>query len=207
MKYYHSPNSINLIEQNALAGFLKTHRFTAVIDLILKLNKMKSGIQNTIIETYSELNDTIASFSDEEINIVPFEGSWTAGQTAQHIILACADIPKLFAGKTEKTNREADENVKNLDAVFLDFNTKYQSPENIKPAEIDYDKSKLLASLNKIQKDLFEAAETYDLTLTCLDAKIPGFENFTIYEWIYFAIVHTQRHTHQLKLIYENIKK
>ncbi len=168
---------------------------------------MKSAIQNTILETYTKLNDLLSSFSKEEINIVPFEGSWTAGQTAQHIILACSGLTMLFAGKTEKTTRKPDENVKALDGIFLDFNTKYQSPENIKPAEIEYEKGTLLASIKKIQNDLFEAAETYDLTLTCLDAKVPGFENFTIYEWLHFAIVHTQRHTHQLKSIYEHIKK
>lgn len=168
---------------------------------------MKNAIQNTILETYSKLGDLISSFSNEEINSIPFEGSWTAGQTAQHIVLACSGLTMLFAGKTEKTNREPDENVKGLDAIFLDYTTKYQSPENIKPPAIEYDKDNLLASVKKIQNDLFEAAETYDLTLTCLDAKVPGFENFTIYEWLHFAIVHTQRHTHQLKSIYEHIKK
>lgn len=168
---------------------------------------MKSAIQNTILETYTNLSDLLSSFSKEEINIVPFEGSWTAGQTAQHIILACSGLTALFAGNTEKTTRKPDENVKALDGIFLDFNTKYQSPENIKPAEIDYEKGALLASIKKIQNDLFEAAETYDLTLTCLDAKVPGFEHFTIYEWLHFAIVHTQRHTHQLKSIYKHIKK
>ncbi|WP_233074183.1 DinB family protein [Flavobacterium sp. IB48] len=71
---------------------------------------MKSAIQNTILETYSKLHDLVSSFSKEEINIVPFEGSWTAGQTTQHIILACSGLTMLFAGKTEKTTREPDEN-------------------------------------------------------------------------------------------------
>lgn len=168
---------------------------------------MKSAIQNTILETYSKLSDSVSSFSKEEINIVPFEGSWTGGQTTQHIILACSDLPMLFAGKKEKTSRDPDENTKQLDAIFLNLATKYQSPENIKPASIDYDKDTLLASVKKMQNDLFEAAETYDLTLTCLDAKVPGFDHFTIYEWLHFAIVHTQRHTHQLKSIYDHIKK
>jgi hypothetical protein len=168
---------------------------------------MQSAIQNTILETYTKLGDLISSFSKEEINIVPFEGSWTAGQTAQHIILACSGLTMLFAGKTEKTSRKPDENVQQLDAIFLDFTTKYQSPENIKPPAIEYEKSSLLASVKKIQNDLFEAAETYDLTLTCMDAKVPGFEHFTIYEWLHFAIVHTQRHTRQIKSIYEHIKK
>jgi hypothetical protein len=168
---------------------------------------MQSAIQNTILETYTKLGDLISSFSKEEINIVPFEGSWTAGQTAQHIILACSGLTMLFAGKTEKTSRKPDENVQQLDAIFLDFTTKYQSPENIKPPAIEYEKNSLLASVKKIQNDLFEAAETYDLTLTCMDAKVPGFEHFTIYEWLHFAIVHTQRHTRQIKSIYEHIKK
>ena len=168
---------------------------------------MESAIQNTILETYTKLNDVFSSFTKDEINIVPFAESWTGAQTVQHIILACSGLPQLFAGKTEKTTREPDENCKKLDGIFLDFNTKYQSPENIKPAAIEYDKNTLLASIKKIQTDLFEAAETYDLTLTCLDAKIPGFENFTIYEWLHFAIIHTRRHTHQLKSIYETLKK
>jgi len=168
---------------------------------------MKSAIQNTILETYTKLSDILSAFLEEEINVKPFEGSWTGGQTVQHSILACSEIPKLFVGKTEKTTREPDENIKKLDAIFLDFNTKYKSPENIKPANIEYDKKTLLASIKKVQNDLFEAAETYDLTLTCLDAQIPGCENFTIYEWLYFAIVHTQRHTHQLESIYEKVKK
>ena len=168
---------------------------------------MKSAIQNTILETYSKLDELVSTFSKDEINIVPFEGSWTAGQTTQHIILACSGLTSLFAGKTEKTNREPDENVKQLDAIFLDFDTKYQSPENIKPPDIVYEKDTLLASVKKIQNDLFEAAETYDLTLTCLNAKVLGFDYFTIYEWLHFAIVHTQRHTRQIKSIYEHIKK
>lgn len=168
---------------------------------------MEIAIQNTILETYSKLSDVFSSFSEEEVNIVPFEGSWTGGQTVQHIILACSGLRQLFAGRTEKTTREPDENCKKLDDIFLNFNTKYQSPKNIEPAAIEYDKNTLLASIKKIQTDLFEAAETYDLTLTCLDAKIPGFENFTIYEWLHFAIIHSQRHTHQLKSIYEILQK
>lgn len=168
---------------------------------------MKGAVQNIILETYTQLSDILSSASEKEINAIPFEGSWTAGQTAQHIILACSGLPALFAGKTEKSTRELDENVEKLDAIFLNFETKYQSPENIKPAAIDYEKDVLLASIKKIQNDLFQNAETYDLTLICMDAKVPGFENFTIYEWIHFAIVHTQRHTRQIKNILETIRK
>jgi len=162
---------------------------------------MKDSCQNTILETYSRLSDVLSEISENEINKIPFEGSWTAGQNVQHIILACSGLPALFAGQKEKTTRQQDENVAKLDSIFLDYTAKYESPENIKPAAVDYLKDMQLASIKKIQDDLSEAAEVYDLTLLCMDAKVPGFENFTIYEWIHFAIVHTQRHTHQLENI------
>ena len=82
---------------------------------------MESASQNTILETYTKLSDIISAASEEEINTVPFEGSWTAAQTAQNIILASSGLPALFAGKKEKTTREPHENVKKLDSIFLDF--------------------------------------------------------------------------------------
>ena len=63
---------------------------------------MKELVQKDIIETFKKLNEILDSFSDEEINIVPFEGSWTGGQLIQHLILACSDYPKLFTGNKEK---------------------------------------------------------------------------------------------------------
>mgnify|MGYP006213623093 CR=1 FL=1 len=82
-----------------------------------------------------------------------------------------------------------------------------ESPENIKPAKIDYNKEALISSIKKIQTDLFQDAETYDLTLICTGAQVPGFDNFTIYEWIHFAIVHTQRHIRQIENILEAVRK
>jgi hypothetical protein len=149
----------------------------------------------------------LSAFTSHELNLVPFEGSWTGGQTVQHIILACSGFSKLFAGKKEKTLRDPEANIKKLDEIFLDFNSKMESPEQLKPAAIDYDKNILLASIEKIKNDLAEASETYDLTLTCLDFQMPGFENFTISEWIHFAIIHTKRHTHQLDSIYQITNK
>ncbi len=37
--------------------------------------------------------------------------------------------------------------------------------------------------------------------MICLDNELPTFGTLTIYEWISFALVHTQRHTQQLKKI------
>ncbi|TDO99278.1 DinB family protein [Flavobacterium sp. 245] len=168
---------------------------------------MKAAVQKNIVETFKKLNEVFSSFSEEELNQIPYQGSWTAGQTAQHIILACSGFPQLFEGKTQKTIRKYDDNVLQLDALFLDFTTKMNAPDFLIPEKKQYSKNSLTLSLIKIEAELLESAENYDLTLTCLDFNVPGFENFTIFEWIHFALVHTQRHTYQLNSILKTLTK
>lgn len=168
---------------------------------------MKAAVQKDIIETFKNLNEIFNSFTDEEINTVPFEGSWTAGQVVQHLILACSGYAELFKGNKEKTNRKPDEEFKELKEQFLNFDIKMDSPDFLKPKLKDYNKNLLTLSLLKIESDLLNATETYDLTLLCLDFQLPNSDKFTIYEWINFALVHIKRHTKQLNDIFEYIRK
>lgn len=168
---------------------------------------MKTEVQKNIVETFKKLNEILSEFSESELNIVPYKGSWTAGQTAQHIILACSGYPDLFAGNTEKTTRKPDEKIKEIEALFLNFNIKMDSPDFIKPEIKDYNKNSLTLSLLNIESELLTASENCDLTLTCLDFEVPGFGKFTILEWINFGLVHAQRHTKQLHDIFNYVTK
>lgn len=168
---------------------------------------MKTEVQKNIVETFKKLNEALSLFSESELNLVPYQGSWTAGQVVQHIILACSGYPELFAGKTEKTIRKPDEKVKDIETLFLNFNIKMDSPVFLKPEKKEYNKNALNLELLKIESELLDSAEKYDLTLTILDFELPGSGKFTIYEWINFAIIHTQRHTHQLNTIFQYITK
>lgn len=168
---------------------------------------MKTELQKNIVETFKDLNAILSSFSDEELNTIPFKGSWTPGQVVQHIIMGNSGYPELFAGKTQKTIRKYDENVKELEAIFLNFKTKMDAPDFLQPEIKKYNKNQLTLSLLTIESDLLNASDNYDLTVTCLDFNVPGFEDFTIYEWINFALVHSQRHTHQLNAIFKMLTK
>jgi uncharacterized damage-inducible protein DinB len=168
---------------------------------------MKTALQKNIQETFKNLYEVIAGFSQEEFNTVPFKGSWTPGQIIQHILLGNSGYPELFAGKTQKTIRKYQEHITELDGIFLNFNIVMDAPDFLKPELKNYDKNSLILALRTIESDLLQATESYDLTLTCLDFEVPGFEKFTIYEWIHFALVHTQRHTKQLQAILRNLTK
>ncbi|SHH71478.1 DinB family protein [Flavobacterium defluvii] len=168
---------------------------------------MNTDVQKNIVETFKKLNEIFSKFSENEINQIPFQGSWTPGQVVQHIILACSGYPKLFGGKTEKTTRKPDEKIKDIEGLFLNFSIKMDSPVFLIPEKKEYSKNELSLELLRIESELLDCAEKYDLTLTCLDFQVPGFDKFTMYEWIDFALVHTQRHTHQLNTIFQYLTK
>ncbi|QOG04787.1 DinB family protein [Flavobacterium sp. MDT1-60] len=168
---------------------------------------MKTALQANIVETFKNLNEIHSKFSEAELNTVPYHGSWTAGQTTQHILKACSGYATLFLGKTEKTNRKPDLYIKDIEALFLNFNIKMNSPDYLLPEITDYNKNEQTLELLNKESDLLTLAEIHNLTLTCLDFQVPGFEKFTILEWISFALIHTQRHTKQLNDIFKMLTK
>src|SRR6185369_7695715 len=151
----------------------------------------------------SELVELISSFSDEEINQIPFEGSWTAAQVADHVRKSNNGIAQALEMKGRVNERKADERVGELKEVFLDFETKLKSPQFILPAESSYNRKDLIERLErsieriKRERSNMNLSEIIDLTVLGTISKM---------ELLHFVIYHTQRHIHQLKNIFKTIK-
>jgi uncharacterized damage-inducible protein DinB len=146
--------------------------------------------------------DIVAGLSQEEINAVPFEGSWTAAQVTEHLYMSDNGMIKALNGPVQPTSRPPDAMVDNLKAIFLDFSTKLKSPDFIIPVEGTHDKDALLSAFKAGREQIGKAIKTLDLTATC---HLPIFGEPTRLELITFVIVHTQRHTHQVKRIAEKL--
>ena len=168
---------------------------------------MKAELKEDITTTFEKLNQTISLFTQEEINRIPFEGSWTAGQVTRHIIKATSGFPEVCDSNTKKLDQPADAKIASLKEIFLNLNKKYDSPDFIYPESKEYNKIDLLSTLQKIKDEMLSVAENYDLTLTCMDFEIPGIGNLTIYELLNFGVFHTQRHTYQLNNIFKYLNK
>lgn len=157
----------------------------------------------TLRENLEKTKDTLIglvnALHENDTDRIPFEGSWTAGQLLEHVNKAVN--PSILHGGTQHTDRLADEKVALVRKIFLDFDTKFQSPDFIVPTETVHDKNILLASLVSKFDELLEAVSTLELGLECTDFEVPGMGKFTRYEWIAFQQVHTQRHLQQLKNI------
>lgn len=160
---------------------------------------MRQELVNEIEATGHSLLKTISSFSDEQLNICPFEGSWTAGQVAEHVLKA-GDCGILY-GNTAVTERQPDEKAPAIRELFLNYTLKFQAAEDILPTQESHQKAALLQDLRQTWDKVIAAAQNIPLEDTCLDFEVPGFGPLTRYEWLQLINVHTQRHVHQLEEI------
>ncbi|ARS39012.1 hypothetical protein CA265_04700 [Sphingobacteriaceae bacterium GW460-11-11-14-LB5] len=156
-------------------------------------------------ETLSALENTLSKFDTAQINVVPFEGSWTAGQLAEHMILSNSGFLEVINGPVTETDKPADLMVAQIRNDFLNFNVKFNSPEEIYPEDKTYHQYALLESLKQIRDGISTAIAGLDLTKTCSAFELPGYGFLTRLEAVYFVIYHTQRHVHQLKNIYNEL--
>jgi len=154
-------------------------------------------------DVFEKWNAALDAFGEEEINRVPFEGSWTPGQVAEHIIKSVSALPDRH---TEATQRPYDEYVTPIAEIFLNFSIKLQSPDFVLPGPGPQDKKELQKTFEGIQGRHENAVRTTDLTATCLDFELPTIGLLTRYEWIKFYLVHMQRHTWQLSKIRESMR-
>jgi hypothetical protein len=153
------------------------------------------------------LAEAIAGISEDDFNSTPFEGKWSAGENAEHVRLSIGGVPSLLKGPTATTNRAPDEHVNAIKTLFLDFSAKYPSAPSLVPAAKQYDKQALIKALTVAFDEVAEVLSQLDVTDTCTAAEFNGIGKLTRLEWISVAIYHTQRHTHQLELIGEKLRK
>ena len=161
--------------------------------------KLKSSTQELLV--------VFAEFGSEQVNIVPFEGSWTPGQIAEHLLKSEIGLPHLLAENVTPTERPADEKVPVIESIFLNFETKLKAPEFIIPSNGPHQKELLLNSLKETRAKILNLTETTDLSMTCTAAQFPGLGVLTRWEWINFVICHSIRHTRQLRNILERPQK
>lgn len=154
--------------------------------------------------TLAELISLLSSFNEEALNTAPARGGWTAGQVGDHLRKSYGVTEILNAGVTD-TGREPDLYFAELDAIFLDFDRKYQSPRETIPTSKPIDKKRLTGDLDKKRAELAAFIAASDLTKTCTLFALPGSKPYTRLEWIYFIIVHTRRHIRQLEQIARDV--
>jgi len=165
--------------------------------------KMKEEVYTQYENAAAEFTGLISSFSQKEINAIPYEGSWTAAQVGVHVLKSNKSIAQALNMEAQPADRSPDERVGELKAVFLDFKTKLKSPDFIIPEPGNYKKETLSADLDKSIDELKSLSKKVSLSGTIRHV---AFGDITKLELMHFVVYHTQRHSHQLKKILESVK-
>lgn len=165
---------------------------------------MNTELLNRFDSATGKLMQQLSSLNEEQLNAVPFEGSWTAGQLGNHLYKSY-NVMDVLNGNVEETDRDPVAKLAEIEKTFKDFTIKMKSPEMVLPTTEHIEKERLLSSLKERIEPQREAIKTMDLTKTCLDAEIPGGGPFTRQEWLGFNTIHTERHNVQLGNIIESL--
>ncbi len=154
-------------------------------------------------ETWADLVDLIKSTNEASLNLVPFEGSWTAAQLVRHVTKSNKAIAQGMEMDGTPAQRDPGEGVEKIKKMFLDFESKYQSPEFIVPENIHFERERIITALQKSIEQLEKARDKAELTEMI---NLPIFGEVTKLELLYFVLYHTQRHNHQLRKILKPLK-
>ena len=155
----------------------------------------------------TDLLQTISMFSPRQFNAIPFEGSWSAGQVAEHLLKSESGLPSLFQGNTKQPNRPVDEKMETIRSTFLDFESKFESPDFIRPSAEPKNQEIILEAFGKSRKEINRVIGITDMSNCFTDFPFPQMGIFTGWEWIYFLTCHSIRHTRQMKNIYSILSK
>jgi dihydrofolate reductase len=148
----------------------------------------------------SELVELVSSFSETQINAIPYPGSWTAAQVAEHVTKSNISIVRSLHTNGKITSRAPNKRVFSLREQFLDFSNKLQSPRFILPSRDIYQKEKIVGALIRSVEDIRNMSKLENLS-EGLDHQIFG--DITKLELLHFVVYHTERHIHQLRNIFK----
>ena len=149
-------------------------------------------------ETWIEFANLVCAVDEEKFNAVPFKDCWTVAQLSTHVKKSNNAIIQGLQMQGKPSGRNGDEGVENLKKIFLDFETKYQSPDFIVPEIKLYNKQDVIYQLETSIEKLKQLRSEVDINEMI---SLPAFGEITKYELLNFVLVHTQRHIHQLKKI------
>lgn len=155
----------------------------------------------------SNMISMLSSLNEEQLNQPEADGKWSSAQVGEHIRKSTEGFPKLLRAPGVKVDREADSKIPQIEQIFLDYQAKYSAPDFIIPDEREYTLNELVDALTSMRDGSMEAAKEVDLTEGTTGFELPGLGQFTKYEWIAFAAIHTTRHNEQLTRIVGKIKE
>lgn len=173
----------------------------------MKTNSLnQSELISEIENVHLNLNKVLSRFTEKELNAIPFEGSWTAGQVAEHIIKSNEGIIiQLLNGEPKLTDRPYDERVNVVKGIFRS-KEKIKSAAKLEPSQSLHNLDSLLNTLKEQKKQQIKSINEKDLKALISELDFPPSpDGLTRYEWLHLMIEHANRHRKQIENIHKQL--
>jgi hypothetical protein len=156
-------------------------------------------LENALEQTISLLG----SLSEEQLNTIPFKGSWTAAQVGRHIYKSLDGTGQMLQSPMPVPERNPLERAPEYKNILLDFDRKMESPDFLIPEETAYDRKQLVASIKEVKEEVLPVAEKASLNEEAPLTDGNPLKGSTKLEILHFLAYHTIRHNRQIEKIRE----
>ncbi|MEO6541607.1 MAG: DinB family protein [Ferruginibacter sp.] len=164
----------------------------------------KNELLTAIEEVISQMAGLMMPLGEQQVNSIPYENSWTAGQLFNHVTLSINGMAKAMSKESEPAERDPGEKIAGLKKAMLDFSVKMKSPDFIVPEDGPFEKQ---ATIEELQRSFTQFSEnTGKANLNDMVEGLP-FGPVTKLEMLHFVLYHSQRHLHQMKNITNALEK
>jgi hypothetical protein len=164
---------------------------------IMKQLAEKSDLRNRISATFGRLAELIGALSPEAYNR-RVASKWTVGQLVEHVIMSNAGFMDFLTGNAAASSRNYAIHVPEIRTLMSNQAVGLQAPEFLIPSAAVYETANHLSALHGIRDELLDCTEL-DLTQICNGIDMPPFGVLTFFEWLTFAVFHTERHRQQVE--------
>ena len=164
----------------------------------------KEELFTAINEVVLLLTNLMLSLDEKDVNRIPYQDSWNAGQLLRHVTKSTNVMAKAMLAEVKTPERNFTEKVPHLKKTFLDFTQKFDSPDFIVPEDENYHKQTAVEELIAAFEKFKENANKTDLN--GLVEGLP-FGSTTKIELLHFVLYHTERHLNQMQRICESLNK
>lgn len=164
------------------------------------------ALEELLSNAVGQLQNVVASFKEADFNRIPFDGSWTAAQVAEHVLKSMTLIHQMLNGPAEQTVRTPEEHIPYLQEIMADMSVKTQSAPMLLPGDGPFSRTEIQERLTAGQNNFLTDIRQLDLSQTCTTFEFPGIGLMTRVEFISFTAFHVQRHCQQMKNIHKIIE-
>jgi uncharacterized damage-inducible protein DinB len=160
--------------------------------------KDNQTIHNQWLGVTETLVAELSRFGNDSFNAKRADGGWSAGDVAEHLLLADKRFLTTLEGAHSIATHEAGDNVSKFVARLQNRTHKLDAPPFLIPSAEEKDRDTIIAEISTARNRIAEQIAATDMSLVNYDAPHRVFGPMSAYDWSMFNILHAERHLAQL---------